>query len=62
MHIQCVPGPPPRKARASPYAGKRGTGDEARESLDVECEPSGVSPVSVFRDGTVVGYVSSVQG
>ena len=24
--------PPPREARATPYAGKRGTGDEARYS------------------------------
>ena len=32
------------------------------ESLDVECEPSSVSPVSVFRDATVIGHVSSVQG
>ena len=38
MRKQCVPGPsfpPPREARASPYAGKRGTGDEASECADL---------------------------
>ena len=28
--------PPPRKARASPYAGKIGTGDEAREGIEIQ--------------------------
>ena len=34
--------PPPREARASPYAGKRGTGDEARSA------PAKTGPIAII--------------
>ena len=37
--------PPPREARATPYAGKRGTGDEA------------IYAVAVMKSGQVLGHL-----